>query len=396
MALSFLSDRTAPQQRALDEAIVRLWHRQRPDHPLDLHTVDHQHLKDNVAEHLTGSPPPDVVTWVAGNRMRSLAERGLMLDISSRRAALVAGYGARSRDLMASTPSYLLPTSHYWWAVYYRPSVFRALTIPAPIRTWPDLLAAADRFRGAGISPFAMGTRHLCPAAAWFDYLNMRLNGPGFHRGLMALRESYLDERVLAVFEFWRTLLDQDFFLGDPCSYDEDEAVTAVLHGRAGMVLVGSYVTEECENPDDLDFFRFPLIDPGLPVGEDSPVDGFFVNGRCADPDRALDLLAFLASRPVQQLALDECGILPARVDLRYDRVPAHVRKGIDLIAGADHLGQFYDLDTPWALADEGMRTFTAFLREPDRIQPLLERLDRLRLQYVEADDSERCGGFDG
>src|SRR5262245_62586825 len=46
-----------------------------------------------------------------------------------------------------------------------------------------------DTLSAAGITPITIGTKDVWPAAAWFDYIDMRLNGPEFHISLMDLKE---------------------------------------------------------------------------------------------------------------------------------------------------------------------------------------------------------------
>jgi len=101
---------------------------------------------------------------------------------------------------------YFLPTSYYWWAVYYRPSLFEQAGITKVPETWKSVLGACDTLNAAGITPITIGTRYPWTAAAWFDYLNMRINGPQFHIDLMLLKESYTDERVKAVFASGRSV----------------------------------------------------------------------------------------------------------------------------------------------------------------------------------------------
>ncbi|HEX6969467.1 MAG TPA: extracellular solute-binding protein [Micromonosporaceae bacterium] len=390
MRLTYLTDHTAPRMRALSERVVDRWNARRPDAPVHLVVADHEELKEQLEHHLTADSPPDVMTWLAGNRMRSLAERGLMLDVTSLwdTEGLTESYDPRFRRMAVQNGvGYFLPTSHYWWAVYYRPSVFASLGIPAPLETWSDLREAGKVLRAAGMAPFALGARHGCAAAAWFDYLNLRRNGPAFHEDLMALRVPYTDRRVRAVFEFWRELLDDGWFLEGPAEYDEEEAIAALRAGTAGMTLIGSYVADEYLPDDDadIDFFRFPLFDPALPVGEDAPVDGYFVSGRSRAPDAAAEFLAYLASREVQQQTVEALHVLPTRTDVDVTRAVQHVAKGLELLRRADRVSQFYDLDTPWELAEVGMRAFVSFLDDPARADELLREVEDHRVRLLGA-----------
>jgi ABC-type glycerol-3-phosphate transport system substrate-binding protein len=372
--LTFLTDYTSAPMRALAEQIVCSWNERHPDSPVTLATLDHEELRS-----VRSVPSADVVAWPHG-----LADPSLMLDVSSLWTCeeIASGYPAQSRALAAHGGyAYFLPTTRYWWAMYYRPSLLASAGIDVPIETWDGLLAAFESLRAAGIAPVALGNRHLCPAAAWFDYLNMRINGPSFHRDLMALRETYTDERVRAVFAFWRRLIDDGVFLADPAEYDEQDAVRAVQRGTAGMTFIGAYVGDEYLQPGDgdLGLFRFPVIRPDLPVGEDSPVDGFYVTKTTALPDDALAFLAFLGSRAVQLLTVKALNVLPTRTDVNLDDAAPHVASGAEIIARADRLMRFYDVDTPPDMAAAGKRAFASFLRSPARIEGLLEELESIR-----------------
>lgn len=380
MTLTFLTDHTSPQMHALSEQVVDDWNTRRPDAPVQLAVADHEDLRDQLADLLTAAVPPDVMTWFAGHRMRAFTDHGLVHDLTNlwQDKTFAEHYPPELRRLAGTR---FLPTTRYWWAMYYRPSVFASVGINTSVRTWDELSAAVAAFRAAGIAPIALGARHRCPAAAWFDYLDMRLNGPEFHQDLMELRASYTDPRVLRVFDTWRRLLDEDWFLGEPAEYDEQDAVDAVLAGRAGMTFIGAYVSDEHVGPDeqDLDFFRFPVLDPRLPVGEDTPIDGYFLPGRGKQLGHAAGFLAYLGSHEVQQRTVAALTVLPTRDDVSLDHASELVRKGARLVSAADHVTQFYDLDTPWELADTGMAAFLSFLREPAGVASELRTVDELR-----------------
>ncbi|MDA2877339.1 extracellular solute-binding protein, partial [Streptococcus pneumoniae] len=154
----------------------------------------------------------------------------------------------------------------------------------------------------------------------------------------------YTDARVHRVFDFWAEMFQQGWFLGQPNSYDEEQAAAAVLRGDAGMTLIGAYVTDEFvpAGDTDIDFFRFPVIDPALPIGEDTPVDGYFAAGNSQSPDLARAFLSHLGSKEVQELTTRYLTALPTRTDVDISVGGSHITAGQELIKGADHLGQFY------------------------------------------------------
>jgi multiple sugar transport system substrate-binding protein/raffinose/stachyose/melibiose transport system substrate-binding protein len=275
---------------------------------------------------------------------------------------------------------YFLPTSWYWWAVYYRPSIFAELNLEPP-ETWEEFMEVNETLKENGITPLAIGTKFRWTAAAWFDYLNMRINGPQFHIDLMLCKESYDDPRVAKVFEYWGELLENGYFLEDAAAYSWQEALEPFIAGDAAMYLMGDFIRDSLpdEIEADLDFFRFPIIDPSVPIGEDAPTDGFFIAANSQHPEAAKEFLAYLGGVDYQTLFAEDLGRLPTNSGVDRTIFTAQQQKGMELIDGADFVAQFYDRDTTPELADEGMNAFMAFWDDPDSIADLLADLEAAR-----------------
>jgi multiple sugar transport system substrate-binding protein/raffinose/stachyose/melibiose transport system substrate-binding protein len=383
-----------PEPRRVDEMVVGMWNEAHADQPLNHSIIAHEDFKQALRAYLTAEPSPDVLTWFAGNRARFFIDRGLIADFSDmwEEQGFDNVYAPGFQALATvNEGKYFLPTSYYWWAIYYRPSLFEQVGVEAPIENWEDLLAACDAFNAAGMRAFTIGTRFRWPAAAWFDYLNMRINGPEFHINLMLLQESYTDERVRAVFDHWAQLLEHNCFIDDPAAYDWQDGIPFMTDGQAAMYLMGGFITDSYpdEMEDDLDFFRFPVINPDMPIGEDAPTDGYFLASHARNLEGAKDFLAFLGSQEVQQLYLDELGRLPTRTDVDLSNVSPATQQGIELVQGADYVAQFYDRDTTPEMAEAGMDAFMAFWDDPSSIDSLLEELDADRVRLAEEQASQ-------
>ena len=373
-----------PAPRAFDEKIVRMWNEQHPDMPVEHSIIAHEDFKQAIRAYLTASPAPDVLTWFAGNRARFFIDKGLILDMSDAWEANKLGevYAPGFQALATyQGRKYFLPTSYYWWAIYYRPSLFEKAGVQAPIETFDQLLDACAKFNAAGITPITIGARFKWPAAAWFDYLNMRTNGPQFHIDLMDLKESYTDPRVKKTFENWRRLIDAQCFIKDPAAYDWQEAIDPMVQGQAAMYLMGGFITDSYpdEAEADLDFFRFPIIDPKMPIGEEAPTDGFFIAANSQHPEEAKLFLAFLGSVKAQQYFADTLGRLPTNMGVDTSKFTPMQKKGLELIQGADYVSQFYDRDTTPEMAEKGMAGFMEFWDNPDKIDDILARLEAAR-----------------
>jgi multiple sugar transport system substrate-binding protein/raffinose/stachyose/melibiose transport system substrate-binding protein len=357
--------------------------------PVNHSIIAHEDFKQAIRAYLTADPAPDVLTWFAGNRTRFFIDKGLVMDITSMwdenkfNDVYAPGFQALASY---KDKKYFLPTAYYWWAIYYRPSLFEKAGVDKTPETWDELLATCDKLNAAGITPFTIGARFRWPAAAWFDYLNMRLNGPQFHIDLTDLKVPYTDPKVKAVFEKWKELIDHKCFIEDPAAYDWQEALPLMTEGKAAMYLMGQFVVDsypdELEN--DLDFFRFPIIDPNMPIGEDAPTDGFFLAATARNPEGAQAFLAYLGSKEVQQKAFDEMGRLPTRTDVDISKATAPTQKGIQLIQSADFIAQFYDRDTTPPMAEAGMDGFMRFWDNPSQIDQILADIEAERLRILE------------
>ncbi|HMM28581.1 MAG: ABC transporter substrate-binding protein [Chloroflexota bacterium] len=378
-----------PKPRAFDEEMVAMWNEAHPLVPVEHSIIAHEDFKQAIRAYLTAEPAPDVLTWFAGERARFFIDKGLIADISD----VFADYGfneayAPGFVALASVDGkqYFLPTSYYWWAVYYRPSLFEQAGITKVPETWEEFLGACDTLNAAGITPITIGTRYPWTAAAWFDYLNMRINGPQFHIDLMLLKESYTDERVKAVFAKWQELFDHNCFIEDAAAYAWQEALTPMTEGTAAMYLMGQFIVDSYpdELEADLDFFRFPIIDPSVPIGEDAPTDGYFMAANARNLDGGKEFLAFIGSLEMQQKAFDEMGRLPTRTDVDVSGASPATQKGIELIQTADYVAQFYDRDTTAPMAEAGLNGFSQFWSDPSSIDQILEDLEAERLRILE------------
>jgi len=389
---SYASDEGA---READEQLVELFRAANPDSNLEHSITDHEAFKQAIRTYLVADPSPDVLTWFAGNRMAFFVDRGLAGDLSSlyEREGWYDTYAPGFVALASvDEAQYFVPTQYYWWAMYFRKSVLEANGLTPP-ETWDDLLAACDTLNEAGIIPIAIGTKAPWTAAAWFDFLNMRINGPEFHRDLMLLQESYTDPRVVAVFDAWRELYAHNCFLPDSAAYEWQDALDFMNRSEAAMYLMGGFIIDSVpdEIEDDYDFVRFPIIDPDMPIGIDAPTDGYFMAVNAPNPEGAMDLLAFLGSQEAQQFAADTLGRLPTRTDVDVTNFTPAQQQGIALVQEADLVLQFYDRDTTPEMAEAGLNAFAEFISDPENadLTAILESLEADRVRIAEEQAAE-------
>lgn len=372
-----------PAPRAADAEIVKMFMEKNPNIEVIQSTVAHEDFKQAIRAYLTSSQPPDVMTWFAGNRARFFIDKGQIMDISDVWAkegwneSYPKGFQALST---VNGKQYFVPTSYYWWAVYYNKKVFEKYNLTPP-ETWEDFLKVCETLKSNGITPIVSGTKNAWPAAAWFDYLNMRVNGPEFHINLMLGKEKYDDPRVKKAFSYWAELLDKGYFIENAASYDWQDVLPFMLQEKAGMYLMGQFVMDSipAENKADYDFFRFPIIDPNVPIGEDAPTDGFFAAANAPHPEAAKAFLAYLGSKEAQTYVAGELKRLPTNTQVDTSSFDDASKKGMALLQGADYIAQFFDRDTTPEMAEKGMAMFQAFWNDTKQLDALLADLEKER-----------------
>ena len=378
-----------PKPRESDEEIVRMFQEAHPGMKIIHSIIAHEDFKQAIRAYLSASTPPDVLTWFAGNRARFFIDRGLIMDISDvwEEQGWNESYPKGFRALSTvNGKQYFLPTSWYWWAIYYRPSMFKQYGLEVP-ETWDEFLNVCKVLKQNGVTPITIGTKWRWTAAAWFDYFNMRVNGPEFHINLMLGTEKYTDPRVKKIFtDYWAPLLANGYFIDNAAAYSWSEAIPFMTQGQAGMYLMGDFIRDSwpAELLDDLDFFRFPIIDPSKPIGEDAPTDGYFIPANATNVEEAKAFLAHLGSVEVQEYNARFLARLNTNSGVDISLFSASQQKGIQMMAGADVVAQFYDRDTTPEMADEGMNGFMEFWDNPGSINSILERLEKVRTELFD------------
>jgi hypothetical protein len=93
-----------------------------------------------------------------------------------------------------------VPTDYYWWGMFYRKSNFAR---------WDEFVTLCQALKAKGVAPIGMGAGGdtAWVASAWFDYLDIRLNGARYHRDLLAGKHSFTDPQVRDIFARWGTIL---------------------------------------------------------------------------------------------------------------------------------------------------------------------------------------------
>ncbi|WP_137136382.1 extracellular solute-binding protein [Rhizobium sp. FKY42] len=376
------SDHSDPAPKKAMEELIADFQKAHPDIKVKWNNFDHEGYKAAIRNFLTADAP-DVAAWYAGNRMEPFVKAGLFADVSDVWTAngLNDQLKSAASSMTIDGKKWGVPYTYYQWGIYYRKDIFEKQGITPP-KTWAELLAACEKLKAAGITPFTIGTKALWPTGGWFDYLNLRVNGYEFHMDLTSGKVPYTDPRVKAVFAKWAELVKPGYFVANHAAIDWQDAVPQMVQGKAAMYLMGNFAVATMKSgglkEEQIGFLQFPQITPNLPVAEEAPTDTFHIPAKAKNKEDAKKFLAYVASPAAQSKMNATLGQLPVNSKAEKPQ-DVFLKQGFEMLSGAYALAQFYDRDANAEMAKAGMEGFQEFMVKPDKADAILERLEKIR-----------------
>ena len=314
---------------------------------------DHNSFQDKITNYLQGSPD-DAFTWFAGYRMQYIAAKGLVGDVSDVWSKIGGNYSdaLKKASTGADGKQYFVPNYNYPWGFFYRKSVWAKNGWEVP-KTFDDLVAVAKKMKAKNIIPIAFTDKDLWPACGTFDYLNMRINGYQFHVDLCAHKEAWNSSQVTEVFDTWKELLP--YYDPSAAGLTWQEGAQKVGTGKAGMMLLGSFITQQFTDAAvlaDIGFFPFPSVKVEGTDAVEAPIDGLMLSKKGAQNQAAKDLLAFMGTGAGQgaYAAVDKSNIMTAK-DADTSGYSDFTKQLSSVIANAKSISQFFDRDALPAMA---------------------------------------------
>lgn len=373
-----------PAPKAAFEAAVEAFKAAHPDVNVTVNINDREAHKTAIRNFLAADAP-DITAWYPGNRMAPFVDAGQFEDISDLWASdanLSTSFEAVKPTMTRDGKQWGVPYSYYQWGVYFRADIFSDNGLTKP-KTWDELLGACDTLKEAGITPFTIGTKYLWTAAGVFDYLNLRTNGYDVHNDLTAGKIKYTDDRIKATFDNWNTMLDRCSFVDNHATMSWQDALAPFAKGEAAMYVMGNFAVAGMKDAgltdDQIDFFQFPEITPGLPRAEEAPADALFIPSGAKNKEDARKFLSFIAQPDVQSEWNKTLGQLPPNSKATINSEDKFIVQGFETVSTAAGLAQFFDRDAPAEMAKGGMEGFQEFMLKPERLEAILKRLDKIQ-----------------
>lgn len=342
---------------------------------------EHENYKESIHELLTLGTE-DVFFWFGGAKLTALADKGLIADIST--VWKSKGWDKRFTRSAASAVEHQgkyfgIPINYYQWGIYYRQTILAEANV-SKLSNWADLLLACRSLAQQNRHLFTVGTQSPWSIAAWFDYLNLRINGLDYHKSVMAGEQSFTSRRMFQVFKYWQQAIEADCFNEDRSQLDWKGALPLLYHGKSAAVLMGNFFVAGVPNviQQDLKFVSFPEINPNVPIYEDAPVDVIMLSKDALDNPAAISFITYLVETDALLKVNDVIKKL-STFDQTYDIDDPFIKAGYKLLNQAKGVAQFYDRDTRSEMSVPAMDLMVMFINQQLTIDEVLVTLEHQR-----------------
>lgn len=377
------TDTSDPAPKAAFEAVIAGFEKENPDVNVTWNLFDHEGYKTSIRNFLTADAP-DLANWYAGNRMLPYVNAGLFEPVDDVWAehGLNESLASAAASMTIDGKKWGVPYTYYQWGVYYRKDIFEKNGIAVPTN-WAEFKAAGEALKAAGVTPITIGSKYLWTTAGVFDYLNLRTNGYDFHMALTKGEIAWTDSRVKDTMNNWKELVDAGFFIDNHAAYSWQEALAPMVQGDAAMYVMGNFSVAPLRaaglTDDQLGFFQFPVINPNVALAEEAPTDTIHIPANAKNKTDAKRFLAYLARADVQTEINATLGQLPINSgsSVADDKF---LQAGYKMLSSTEGgIAQFFDRDAPAEMAKAGMEGFQEFMVKPERLDKILERLEKVR-----------------
>lgn len=257
---SNLTDRTSGQG-LIEQTLFDSYMEENPNVTIEVEALDDESYKTKFKAYATGGNMPDLVNiWCSPSFLDEVVAAGTLEPLN---ADDYADYGFTEGSLDGVTYDgqiYGLPRNTDVLGFYYNKDLFEANGVEVPT-TWDELLAAAQVFQDAGISPIAMDGQDKWPLAHFINCMVGTVKGADTYATMVnsVQNSDYSDpawkDTVTAASEQASLLFQPGFETTDYAT-----AMNLFMNGQSAMFFMGSW--EMSMAPDfEVGYFTMPDFD---------------------------------------------------------------------------------------------------------------------------------------
>jgi raffinose/stachyose/melibiose transport system substrate-binding protein len=187
---------------------------------------------------------------------------------------------------------------------WYSQAAFKKAGISAPPKSYPELEEANDKLVSAGVTPVGLGGKFGWDVMRLFEYLLETSAGPELHDKLLVGQESWDRPEVVTAFANFKQWQDKKWLPDGAVGLDPADVEPWYVQGKTAYTITGPWTEVgaiEAGKKKSADFGVFQLPTDQSPVRHSGFVEGYMINAKTANPDKAAALLDFIVQPDTQK-----------------------------------------------------------------------------------------------
>lgn len=260
---------------------------------------------DKLRTQLLGGKGPDIWRIWGGQIGSPFAKAKQALDLSpyyqkygwDSKINTAAIAGMTFDDVKVGVP-YLALGIGAW----YNKSLFAKAGVSAPPTTYAELEAVNDKLVAVGVTPLATGGKYGWHVMRLFEYLLEHTAGPDLHDKLLTGAESWDRPEVVEAFTLFKKWQDKKWMPQGALGLDPADIEPGYVQGKTAYTITGPWTEAQSilsakKNPAGFGCFQLPT--EKTPARHSGFVEGYMINAKSGNPDKAAALLDFIVQPEV-------------------------------------------------------------------------------------------------
>lgn len=187
---------------------------------------------------------------------------------------------------------------------WYNKSLFAKAGIAAAPTSYAELEEINEKLVAADITPLATGGKYGWHVMRLFEYLLEHTAGPELHDKLLVGKESWDGPEVVEAFTLFKKWQDKKWMPDGALGLDPADIEPAYVQGKAGYTITGPWTEAaaiQSAGKKSADFDNFALPTDKTPARHSGFVEGYMINARTGNADKAAALLDFIVTPETQK-----------------------------------------------------------------------------------------------
>lgn len=311
------------------DAVLASYQKEHPEIKVENDTINTEAYKQKVKVASAADELPDLFfSWGAGFA-KPFVEAGKVMDMTS-----YVDDAMKSKMLNGTLDNftydgkiYALPSYMWLGVLYCNQELFEQNNVKLP-ETYDDLLAAVAAFKGAGITPAAVGEKELWPGIQWQNAMAMRTAGIDSCLKALSKETSFNTPEFAASGDKLAELVKAGAFSAGCMGVEELEAEADFANGKAAMLYMGdwaaaTFIQDNAPVKGKVVAMNFPSIsggkDPDACLG--GAIDTFMISSGTKYPDQAVALDVYISENLGREGYLAGACLPAWKVDVPADAI---------------------------------------------------------------------------